>query len=273
MFCESSDDVVFYFEMIRAIAGRGRELKYYICDGKKGVLIAAEFAHKTGKLLNSLFLVDKDHDDLLGGPAIPAHVFVTDYYSVENYLCTRDAFAVVWREQIGLPENKLFDRCSRQIERALKTFSTKMRPLMAWAIEERKRGGEVVFGNVPDTLKPFFDISGMTVKPKPKHLSSFIAKCASSPTPCRRKDWTATDNLLRGLPPKTWLRGKFELTAFLLFANEVWANLVGTSISPKKKVKQPHKLAPSNIFGFVAAKLAVPAALEAYIRASISPLP
>lgn len=74
----------------RVAAYSDKEVEFIECGGKKGVIesfqyIASKPAYSVYK---SLYFVDKDYDD---NSAIPLEIFVTEFYSVENYYATDKA--------------------------------------------------------------------------------------------------------------------------------------------------------------------------------------
>lgn len=87
---EGDDDKIVYHQWIRRIDARKR----YICFpcGGKGHLLSLRSSlasDRTGLSRSVYFFVDRDFDDLRGQTA-GEDVFVTEYYSVENYLVDRD---------------------------------------------------------------------------------------------------------------------------------------------------------------------------------------
>lgn len=87
---EGDDDKVVYSQWIRRIRP---DLDYepFPCDGKNGVLmlLAVVSRDRGGLEKNIYFFIDRDYDDLRGMPPQES-VFMTDKYSVENYLVSPD---------------------------------------------------------------------------------------------------------------------------------------------------------------------------------------
>ena len=87
-------DAPYYSTRVRIIDNKSRQIEFINCGGKKGVIKTC--AYIAGKPAYSkfitLYFVDKDYDD---NSSLPAKIFVTDGYSVENYYaadcCIRNA--------------------------------------------------------------------------------------------------------------------------------------------------------------------------------------
>jgi hypothetical protein len=96
---EGDDDKIVYGQWIRRLFPR---LHYepFPCGGKKGVKALKNSLHKdlTGQERNVLFFVDRDYDDLAGFES-QSGVFMTDAYSVENYLVTPRVVGELLRDE------------------------------------------------------------------------------------------------------------------------------------------------------------------------------
>lgn len=85
---EGDDDKAAYSQWVRRIR---HDLSYepFVCDGKSGVFDLFDIVERDrGKLKEGIFFfVDRDFDDLRGRTPDPS-IFMTDQYSIENYLVT-----------------------------------------------------------------------------------------------------------------------------------------------------------------------------------------
>jgi hypothetical protein len=150
VFYEGDDDRLFYSPYVRGRLGQ-RVLHAYVCDGKSAVIEARRQMLAAGySPEHCLFFVDRDYDDLFG-TQVPLHdeIFLTEGYSVENYVVTAESVRLLLSDFAGFterdPEHSEILRnfeiwCNRRGE-ALALF-------IAWALALRDSGTNPVFANV-----------------------------------------------------------------------------------------------------------------------------
>jgi len=121
------------------------KVRFFICDGKDGVIAAYNDKRISQKISNwkrVLFFVDKDWDDLLNITKIPQSksVFVTEYYSIENYLVNPDTVEIVWTDIYKLPQDDTrLVQVIQNFQYGYSLFVKLIRPMMAWAIAQKKK--------------------------------------------------------------------------------------------------------------------------------------
>lgn len=228
-FFESTDDQTFYYPAIRNTTEVNTKILSYVCDGKSGVLSACSFANANHKLQNVIFFIDKDLDDFIETHlAKNEKLFVTEYYAIENYICNESALKVLLREYILLPEDDpKNDEILAEFGKCLSEFYDHILPLMAWAIERRRAGEEVIFGNIGASLSKCFCFDGVKVIPVSECHSIFRSECGHANDVSDPAIVSDVVSELRLREPKTWVRGKFEMWFFVNFVNTVWDNLKG----------------------------------------------
>jgi len=103
IFCESSEDVQFYDIVLNREFSSG-QFDFIPCNGKatllwtRSVLLARKYKHS-----RLSFIIDRDHDGYLAqGILRAADIYVTDYYSVEGYLCEAGTFVACVRQFCSL---------------------------------------------------------------------------------------------------------------------------------------------------------------------------
>src|SRR5882672_6397787 len=103
-FFEGHADIVFYKPLIQRHTEAHGRLFTYRCEGKS--LVYDAFKAITGRHPNCrgvLFFVDKDIDDIIGEPwPTDPRIYVTDVYSIENYLVCREALRRVIDDLINV---------------------------------------------------------------------------------------------------------------------------------------------------------------------------
>ena len=106
---EGDDDKIIYGQWIRRIRP-GFRYEPFPCGGKREVRALKNSLARdlSGLGYRVYFLVDRDFDDLSGFQSIE-NVFMTDMYSVENYLVCRDVLEEILRDEFpchAMPEKR-----------------------------------------------------------------------------------------------------------------------------------------------------------------------
>lgn len=104
-FCEGNDDEKYYSSAIEKNSQYGRDnIKSYSCGGKDEVIklekqIVSIEAYSNEKVL---FFVDRDFDD---NTNISTNIYVTNYYSIENYYASTNTFKEILKYEYNIGEN------------------------------------------------------------------------------------------------------------------------------------------------------------------------
>jgi hypothetical protein len=271
-FFESTDDATFYRRYVLSQKRKDGRVRIYYCGNKDSVWFHYEVAEKENKLRNALFFVDKDIDDLTGD-SLPArsHIFVTDYYSIENYLCTEEAVRTVLQELIFLPdEGTVYADIVEHFQTGLQQLAIHLRPIFAEVIQLRRAGAKVLFSDLGDTLSPCFQMETLLPNPLPNWNEIFRVRCKYDPTSLVAADVTAIDTSLSIMPCHTWLRGKFALWYFVQFIGNLWTSLQGRAINDRKKIKKNMELKSDNVFVVMEGRHPTPMGLEQFIVSNIA---
>ena len=131
---------------------RVEKIYSYICDGKREVLEAWKILEewRIMDMERALFFLDSDHDRYLTIDTFRSdNIFVTAGYSFENYLVSAEAVNIVLAQYT--PFNRTdgrFRRILAEFVVAYDGFVACMRPMMAWCIRVRARGGKPNLSNV-----------------------------------------------------------------------------------------------------------------------------
>src|SRR5215469_6281732 len=151
VFVEGEPDKSFYKMLIERFLKGSRRLYVYNCQGKRNVYDAwAKVTARHPTCRNVLFFVDKDIDDIIGQvwPTDP-RIFVTDVYSVENYLVRREAlehyitsFVTVRRVSFDLAG------ILAEFDKSLSQYHQIITPISAWIVVMRRQAFRVLLANV-----------------------------------------------------------------------------------------------------------------------------
>lgn len=226
LFFEGVDDPAFFGGYVAPLLG-GREYHEYICNGRDGVLKAQELCARDGRARDrTLFFVDKDHTDIMGGAAgLPEIVFQTEYYSFENYLVCKSVFRRFWVERLRLSiADARYQEYLELFERLHSSFNHRMRILMAIIIIGRGIGGRASarlnLNNVDLAKVINIDISAGRVRWAQSGGQHFLAasNIKESGIQIRGSDVRRVyRTYLLNEMPKSYIRGKYELWFFVHF--------------------------------------------------------
>lgn len=236
-----------------------------ILGNKKEVLNAYDYLGK--RFPNNrriMFFVDKDHDDLLGetrGITTQQGLFVTQHYSIENYLVSEPAIAAILTDFGGL------DSSSEAIAIACQKFNQFQQdyrqvflPWMAWLLAARRLGEKPNNNNIklqiltvdinyqitlnwqPDIFAHLGRVCHVNIQPDPRTIDSTIRE-------------------LEALPTKVWLRGKQELWCLIKFLNRLEEEVK----TGKVKLKIRSQININNIVELLAPRLPCPSDLRDYL--------
>jgi hypothetical protein len=181
--------------------------------------------HDGRALRQSLFFVDKDHTDIMGlAPSAEPQVFQTSHYSIENYLVSEETFSGYWSEILHLDTHDERKAAHwARFQNAYEEFVPRLCTLMALVligrgIDERPPR-KLNLNNA--RLELVFDLnfeSGRCAY-RPGAGQHFVVATNAVEYPSQQV--TALKSIiLRHLghrPPKTFIRGKYELWFFVKF--------------------------------------------------------
>ncbi len=103
-FFEGDDDPKYYNFRIENIVKK--EIQYFICNGKKGVLdTLKDFELKKDIVNNTIFFIDKDYDDFLNISYNYSNLYITSCYSIENYFTDIEVFKKILKIEFKINED------------------------------------------------------------------------------------------------------------------------------------------------------------------------
>ena len=275
LFFEGHEDSVFFRSFVTRRLSPSTRTYEYRCDGKSNVYAAfSEITRRRPDVRGVLFFVDKDLDDVVGAdwPTDP-RIFVTDVYSIENYLVTRAVLEKYYSDAVRLAgvqfeKDEVGDHFDRQLARFYRTI----RPVMAWVLMSRRAGIAVNLNNI--------DM---------RHICEWSSDCEVRRTDQRLRRLIAASGGLQGdklfrrlsqaarelgrLPPKRVVRGKFELWFFVEFWRHVTnkihdlAKEVGGKVTIRPALDRPSAVA------ILVRYVEIPRSLDLFLAAHLSQEP
>lgn len=223
-FFEGHDDIAFIAPLVERFLPPGFRLFSYRCENKAGVMEA--FNSVVGGdpgVRRVLFFVDKDLDDILGVPwPTDPRIFVTDVYSIENYVVDAAVFRRFLRASTRVAGISFSEEVIvQQFEAQLIRFQRRSLGLMAWVLVCRREGQKVNLNNV--SLASLFRFSdACEVSPARGSRLQVLADATGTVTPPTSRRLRAAHRELSRMPIKRVLRGKFEAW----FMVEFWKRLM-----------------------------------------------
>ncbi|WP_017306616.1 DUF4435 domain-containing protein [Spirulina subsalsa] len=243
-----------------------------ILGNKKEVLKAYDYLGK--RFPNNpriMFFVDKDHDDLLGenrGIQTQESLFVTPYYSIENYLVSESAIAAILTDFWGLDSSsEAITIACQKFHQFQADYRQAFLPWMAWLLAIRRLGEnpnnnninasvftvdinyQIMFNWQPDILTHLGRVCNVNIRPDSMTIDH-------------------TTRELEALPTKVWLRGKQELWCLVKFLNRLEEEVKTGEV--KLKIRSPINL--NNIVELLAPRLPCPSDLDDYLVNRLSSL-
>ena len=228
MFFEGHEDGIYFRHFIKRYLGDNTRVYEYRCEGKKKVFDAFQaIVAKRPNIDSTLFFVDKDIDDIVGVPwPTDPRIFVTDVYSIENYLCTTSIVQAFYRNAVKL-NHVMFDEetiwC--HFDEQLSRFRRIALTIMAWIIAQRRAGLQPNLNNINLSMVCTIDDEGRiaAVRAARVHYLEQVTGVQARPGMFRQVAAIARD--LSRMSAERIIRGKFESWFVVEFWRHVSAQL------------------------------------------------
>lgn len=268
-FYEGSGDESFYGHIIRKHLAPETTLYTYQAKGKKYVI---RLSIQICKKINSdqsndrtLFFIDKDIDDIVDNFVPPSEIYQTTYYSIENYLVTREIYEIYLVEilKMGAGHEKigeLLDKFSNEL-RIYHVFGT---DFMKWIIWLRTKGQRPNLNNLKNGTLCEFRPAGILhhrlTKERIAILDSQLGVSTDYSTFLKEKKTIAQK--ITSIATKSVLRGKNEMGFFIGFLKYTIDNalsLIGHAVKCK------HSLSNETVIDIFGPRVVTPPDLNEYI--------
>jgi Protein of unknown function (DUF4435) len=272
-FFEGHDDIAFFVPHIERYLPPGTRLIRYTCEGKPRVFETFEqIMRRMPEVRHTLFFVDKDLDDVLGTPwPTDPRIFVTDVYSIENYIVTSGVLMKFYRDNVKLrgvtfPD----DVIERHFENQLARFQKQILCIMAWILVLRRSGSRPNLNGLNLDLMWRFTSSGV---PRPmcgQRLRSLILQTSATVPTISLGRLKEAKRELQRMPIKRVLRGKFEAWFLLRFWQRLIEQLQTATREAGGNVKIKVQLNQYNLVQVLASYLETPSSLDMFLRAHLA---
>lgn len=266
-FVEGDEDLVFYRRHLHDFFSGDWKVYLYRCGNKQRVYDTfLALAGENPQPRNVFFFVDKDLADILGEtwPEDP-RIFVTHFYSIENYITVESALKSIWHDFITL-RNVAFDPevLEASFISAQQQFYKSIAPVMAWIIEARFLGARPNLNNINcGFLCSLSDELGVTSsRNRLQYLTRVTGTEANLVHPNTLRARTSS---LLSRHAKCWIRGKFESWFFVEFLKRMTAvtgrlaEEVGGSVAVRANLER------SNLISLASGRIRMPIELERFL--------
>jgi hypothetical protein len=268
-FVEGDADEAFYRTQIQKFVVDPRLIYTYNCEGKAGVADAyADVVKKYPNCERVLFFMDKDVDDIVGiqWPTDP-RIFVTDCYSIENYIVNKQALSRYFKDYVKIRRIEVdIDAVLERFETDLDSFHRMMLPVMAWIVVLRRNGCRVNLQDVDPGEMFRVDDYGNHRKNGRCSIAYLVRVTQVNGASPSWRHLKAACAELKRLPAKSYVRGKFEAWWFVEFGKRILEGVQKVVQEAKGSLKVQMQLHPNTFIQLLSAGVETPARLETFLR-------
>lgn len=277
LFFEGNDDESFYINFIDNLLPKGFSRKIYHCKGKEKVY--DNFSQLDWTYYNKnriLFFVDKDFSDILSKIyPIDSNIYVTDYYSIENYLVSEYMIERMFKEFCHEKESRV-DIFKLHFIKQLEEFYKLMLMVISWIIYLRESNSKANINNIKLSNIFHFVQEQDSLQIKKKISDDEIFKYLDTSTgfntpPNAHNSISNIHDKLKTIPePKTYIRGKYELwflvEYYLRLINCINSSNIGFKLNNKININH------DNAIKILGSKILIPNSLENFLKYNFSNL-
>lgn len=273
VFYEGNDDPSFYsnyFEQKNKV-----KIFYYQAENKNGVYdIHSKINWTAYKRNRTFFFVDKDFSDILKEKYISdSNIFVTKYYSIENYLVCKPIFQRILRDILHIDDEKFINSCYKSFESNLKLYSIQIQPLISWIIYHRSIKSPLQLSNFKISDIFYFDNNLNIIRNricKGQSVQKYLLL---------KTKVTQTDQSWKGIlkyyrevqkihPHKLYLRGKYEIWFLVAYVNKLVDIINSKKAKGGQKVKMQFNLNAENAVELLGPRLKKPTDLTKFLNSN-----
>jgi hypothetical protein len=228
---EGRDDPSFIRNNVERIATEKFKLKVqtFLMGTKKAVIDAwIFFQERFPNAPRIMFFVDKDHDDFLEN-SLPhktnENLFVTQYYSIENYLVSEQTLKLILIDFFGIDSgNSALQTLTMKFTKYQESYTRELLDWMAWVIVCRQRREPCQnsnfkysnFSRLASIQSDYeFRITWNSC------METFLARQCNVNNPPELEEVSLIKSSIENSNPKTWLRGKQEIWCLILFLEKI----------------------------------------------------
>ena len=285
IFClvEGVEDNSFYRHFFE-IYKENIPVKYIVCNGKQNVIdnyndLDWQFYDKK----RILFFIDKDFDDYIEIETLnDENVFITDYYSIENYLVDEKILEKFITDNCLITSESVIQLAVENLKKQHKIFVKQLKMISAWMMYCRKNNFEVCFNDIKMSDLFKIDNDGKLIK---KSLSTYRSKFEYLCDKTQSNHFNIAEirffynKIKEETKPKKYIRGKYELYFMFMYLKYISENVVNEvsrevkehnkSARGKDKIVRPKstiQIKEENVFQVLYNKSKVPIKLKSFLE-------
>ncbi len=228
-FVEGNEDVSFYSQFLER--HKQNDLKFIICNGKENVInnyknLTWDFYDKK----RILFFIDKDYDDYIENELInDENVFVTQYYSIENYLVNDITLKKFIIDNFFITNEDIIKTLVNNFRIQHQEYINQLKKISAWMMYCRKNKHKVNFNEIK--ISDLFKINsdGILEKKVLVDYSGFFDYICSKTNTSHFnineiKKYLSKINIEQNR--QKFVRGKYDLHFMFLYLKYIGDNIV-----------------------------------------------
>lgn len=267
LFFEGPEDRVYYMPSIRR---RCRVVAHcYDCAGKRNLRrLRPDVYRIASDISRCLFFVDRDHDDFTNTQIEKdTQTYITDFYSIESSLATRETVEILLADIIGLAKTQSQFKMSLQaFDISRRTFFIALRPIMAWVIAGRIDRQELNLNNV-DLSKVVIRNHSGHFKRRREGFAYFTKQVGASSYRPKRDLYRRVMHMMHECDMRLWMRGKYELWFFVTEMRAQISPIVGKPLNSGRKIKCPQGLVHNAAIEFLSGQIPIPESASEFLDA------
>ena len=250
----------------------------YQCGGKANIYDTYQKVINVPSHGVALFFVDKDFSDILHETyPIAENIYVTDFYSIENYLVSEDMLTRIWNELFHFPKAMISIKSTQSKFRLeLEHFYNVFLPLMAWIISLRRSGLKPNLNNI-NLSNIFFINDDLSLEKRGEasnidEIEILEKMCGVTTTQECRSNIDSIAQELANLVPKMYIRGKFEMWFFVKFTEKLTRMLQRAISDRGGKMGVKTQITEGNAIEVLGPRLQIPLSLEKFLHQNMDVL-
>lgn len=269
IFFEGNDDPSFYLSFIHRYLPASKNLQIYRC-GNKSTLYKTHGRIKKSKnnVFLTLFFTDKDYSDLLDeNYPNEDNIYVTDFYSIENYLVDTYMLSRILVDLCHLNLKKIgFNKIERKFQAEINNFYSVFRDISVWFVTLRSHGIRPNHNNLDYKKICRFTKNIRFVQHDKKNIIHNLQTMCGVLTPGNYDlSKIKYEKVLNTLEPKKYIRGKYELWFFIEFFRHLLKNFEDSVLEKQEKIKINTQITHSNAVEILGPRAKIPPSLNKFL--------
>jgi hypothetical protein len=236
IFYEGYEDPAFYTSAITECGYSKIKLYYHRATNKSNI-------YKYHKLIDwelynqnkVLFFTDKDFSDILNENYIEANnIYVTKYYSIENYVVSEEIIERILVNFCRVNNNDLIEKSQKLFTDTYKIFFECILPILSWIVYHKRNGGLTQLNNI-DLDNLLYINNDLKLNSKSSTITERRIKyldrvCQVETTSGSWKEIIKISRELKLYEPKEVIRGKFDIWFLIKFIRKLIVLIDSNSI-------------------------------------------